>query len=385
MVYCRRSMGTFFLLLAAGILAASCSAGQNQTTTSATPTASANRPSGETQWATVVSEAKREGKVNLYSNVSQETISALTKAFKDKYGVQIEFTTAPTTDLTQKINSERRAGLNIYDMLISGPTIMSLKEDGVAAPIDKALVLPEVVDPQAWPEGRIPFLDKDKYVVMLTGGYISYLVVNSDQIKENEITSYQDMLKPQYKGKIVMDDPTISRSGSNWLAFVMKYGMGPDKGKTFLRQLAAQEPVLTRDYRQAAEWVAKGKTPIGIAISQTIITEFKRAGAPIGYIRVAEGGVVHPGESCVVISNKPEHPNATILLLNWLMTTEGQTIFAKASGRPGLRRGTPTEGLDPFSIAQPGSKAYYINVDFINYTLTDGLVIAKDIFGPLLK
>ncbi len=381
-----RHLTTILLVaLVASALALGCSSSSVQTPAPAATGTAAAVPAAQAKWNGIVAAAKQEGKLNLYTNMAPETRDAMIKAFRQRYGIDIQATMGSSPELLQKILTERRANLNLFDVLMSGPTIISLKAEGVLAPVDKVLVLPEVLDMSAWPNNRLPFLDKDNNLIMLTGGFLSYLVAQNSVIENKEIVSIQDILKPQYKGKIVMDDPTMSRSANNWLVFLMKYALGPEKGKTYLRQLAAQEPVLTRDYRQIAEWVARGKSTIGIGPSQEMITEFQRMGAAIGYIRVAEGGVVHPGGSCLVISNKPENPNATALLVNWLLSADGQATYSNAFGKPGLRRGTPTEGLDPFSIAQPGDKAYYIDEEFVSYSLNEGIAVAKEIFGPLLR
>ncbi len=382
MKLCRSLMMGLVLILVAVALAAACT---KSTVDNRTPAVSDTRLSPEADWNNTVAQAKAEGKLNLYTNMAPQTRDAVTKAFKEKYGINIELTLGASSEITQKIITERRANLNIWDVLLAGPTEISLKPEGVLAPIDKVLVLPEVTDVKAWPQDRIPYLDKDKTVVMLTGGYLSYLIANTELVKPADITSLQDLLKPQFKEKIVMDDPTIVRSGSNWVSFLAKYVMGPDKAKEYLRKLVAQQPVLVRDYRQGAEWVAKGKSLVGIGISQEITTGFQRDGAPIGYVRVAEGGLVHPGGSCVFLSNKPEHPRVATLFINWLMTEEGQAIYSTAFGKPSLRRGVKTEGLDPFTIPPTDAKVYYIDEDFINYTLNDGLAISKEIFTPLLR
>ncbi len=384
MSFSRRLLVFLSCALVLTLLLAACGGGQ--VTAPPSPTATAKPASTQSDWSRMVALAKDEGKVSVYTSIGQDTRVAISQVMKAKYGVELEFTMGSSGDIVQKILTEKRGNLKIADIAFIGPgSITQLKTNGAFTPIDKLLAMPGVTDPGAWPDGRLPFLDKDKDILMISGGYLSYMILNGDLTKGNEITSVQDLLKPQIKGKIIMDDPTGPGSANNWLSFIIKYVMGPEKARGYFKQLAAQEPVLTRDARQLVEWVAKEKSIVGIGASQMQVYEFQKAGAPVVYANMVEGGLVHPGESCISVIADSPHPNATAVFVNWLLSSEGQAIFSKVFGKPGLRIGTPTEGLDPFSIPSTHDKVYYADEDFIALTLGDGLTIGKEVFGPLKK
>ena len=53
----------------------------------------AANPGWETDWKKTLDAAKKEGKVNIYSVASSSVRTDLTKAFLQKYGLQLEFVT----------------------------------------------------------------------------------------------------------------------------------------------------------------------------------------------------------------------------------------------------------------------------------------------------
>ncbi len=320
----------------------------------------------------------------MYNSLNQEARAALSKAIGDKYNIEIEFVTALDAQMIEKILSEKQANMSIADIITAGPSPMQLlKNGGVLAPIPPLLVLPEMTDPKVWSNGQIPYLDKDKTNAKLLASLVRYVITNSDIIKTGDMTAAEDLLKPAYKGKIVMFDPSKPGSSSNWVAYIMYEVMGLEQGKNYMRKLVAQEPAITNDYRQLTEWVAKGKYPIGIGGAQQIVFEFQKAGAPVVFAPMKEGGIMHPGETCVGIPKNPSHPNASKLLLNWLLTSEGQTVLGNAVGKSSLRLDTTIKGLEPSGVPLPGEKVFQLTEEFI-FEVLEAQKLAKDIFAPVL-
>ena len=55
--------------------------------------------------------------------------------------------------------------------------------------------------------------------------------------------SLEDLVKPQYKGKVVVPDPSQHTTTAQWLASLHKI-MGKEKADKFIRDLAATKPLL---------------------------------------------------------------------------------------------------------------------------------------------
>src|SRR5687768_1321732 len=76
--------------------------------------------------------------------------------------------------------------------------------------------------------------------------------------------SLEDLIKPQYRGKLVMPDASQHTTTAQWLASLHKI-MGKERADKFIRDLAATKPLLVESLTPAGERITTGETPIGIA------------------------------------------------------------------------------------------------------------------------
>ncbi len=371
------------------VLAASCGSGQSGGTASdASGTTKAAGPNWQDQWTKVVAAAKQEGTLRIYGELSPETRQAIADPFKKQYGIEVEFVAGKGAEIAERIMREGSAGINQADVVIVGGTSMLtvLKPKGALQKLDPMLIVPQSKDASLFIGNKFPFLDNDHTAIALVAGVSGNIVINTDLIKQNEITSYQDLLKPQYKGKMVLFDPTIGGAGVFWVNSMMVKVYQNDKegALKYLRQFAAQEPVILKDVRLQMEWVAKAKYPIAVAASFQPITDFVKVGAPVTRIHTTEGVDVGPAAGVLGIPIKPDHPNAAAVFVNWVMGDEGQRSFAESFGSAPVRAGIKTSVADPSSAPYPGDKLLWQDE---TYMLSTGNAreVAKEIFGPLIK
>ncbi len=150
-------------------------------------------------------------------------------------------------EVAPKIQQERRAGLYTTDMFIAGiGTVISvLGPEGALDPLDNALLLPEVTDPKSWWGGNLIWGDEKHRLAMFFAYALDPVEINTELVKVDEIKSFRDLLDPKWKGKISFMDPRMAGGGNESFTFWAET-MGVD----FLRELAKQDLVFTRDARQ---------------------------------------------------------------------------------------------------------------------------------------
>lgn len=304
------------------------------------------RAAGEQKWDALLVEAKKEGEVLIYTNVSSRTRELLSKTFRDKYGINLDFVTLSSgAEVFSRAASEKRAGVKAADVFVTGSTnlVNQFKPEGLLAPIEPKLVLPEVLDPKVWRGGRLAFTDKDKLIFDLIGAVSLTYLVNTEAIKEGEITSFLDVLKPAYKGKITLADPLVPGTSNSLMAYLGHIVYGMDKTADFLRQLMKQEPAIIRDRRVHVEWVARGRYAIGIGPDTKETAAFMDLGAPIALVWPKEGSWTSSMGGSLGIHLDSPHPNAAAVFVNWLLTKEGQTLFSQGFGFPGTRMDITSE------------------------------------------
>lgn len=357
--------------------------------TSAIPSQSATKapavPAWQADWDKTLAEAKKEGKLAVNTTGGVEVKNSLSKAFAEKFGIDIEFVSGRGPEITAKIVAERKAGLFLSDLFLGGPTtpLTVLKPQGILSPIKPLLVLPEVLNTEAYFDNAIPYIDKEQIYVICNGPYVAMtLAINADMVKPGEVKGYADLLDPKWKGKIAFSDPTIAGAAARCFLMTATMIMTPD----YHRQLAKHEPLLTRDIRQQTEWVARGKYPIALAPYVDSVADFQKAGAPIKWIAPVEGVYLSSGASggLAYFSQAP-HPNAAKVFVNWFMSKEGLTTWSKSSLTQSARKDVPTDFLYPEGIRNPKVKYFNSNTEEVLLKESEMMKLSKEIYGPLLK
>ncbi|MDP2644209.1 MAG: extracellular solute-binding protein [Desulfobacterales bacterium] len=342
----------------------------------------------EAEWQKTLEAGKKEGKVSVYVSLLAPAVRKNAPAFKKKFGIEVEVTTGRGAQMTEKLRTEIRAGANLADVALSGNNPMfTVKKMGVTEPMDNKLILPEVTNPKLWYTlDRLPWVDDAKHLFPFYAYPNRDISINTDLVKPGEIQSWQDLLKPQFKGKIVWSDPSIFGSGFNGVSTNI---MNKVTNENFYRQLVAtQEVTLSRDLRQMAEWLAKGKYAVGVSLEGGPIAEMMNAGAHIDYVTVKEGAYLSYDAGVVGIAAKAPHPNAAKVFVNWLLSKDGQDFAQRATKYMSARNDIPTEGIvNPRSMRIPGEKYFIVSSSiekWINEDQKKYLALVKDLFGPLI-
>ena len=317
-------------------------------------TAAGKKQDWQAEWDKTLQAARAEGRVVMYTTAGQDIRTAFTRIMKEKYGISMDYVTGKGNEMSTKILTERRAGLYLADVYVAGgtSTMTTLVPEGVMDPIDRDFILPEVADASKWYGNKLPYIDDDKLLLGFRGGIFWPFSINTTQVKPAELVSFQDLLKPVFKGKIAMADPTIQGAANSFVTLASAYLMGPD----YIKQLIQQEPFVSRDERLLTEWVARGKYSVLIGTKPDPITEFMKAGAPLLPIIPKEGSMIEPGSGTISVVNKRPHPNATKVFINWLLSKEGQTVYSEAAGIESAREDVSKAHLGAGLVREPGKK-----------------------------
>jgi iron(III) transport system substrate-binding protein len=226
---------------------------------------------------------------------------------------------------------------------------ITAKKDGGFVSLRQALILPEVLDESNWLGGfDKAFLDSEKqYVFSFQAEVSGQVFVNRDVVPESEINTVQGLLDPKWKGRIAFDDPRFDGAGSGriaaWIGIL---------GEDFVRRLLAQDIVLTRDQRQLAEWLVRGRYPLAAGVGSGDLIHFQQEG--IGKNVETLGGLVpeawrlSSGFGVVRLVSRAPNPNAAKVFANWLLSQEGQAAWVNKAARASRRLDVPRiAGLSP--------------------------------------
>ena len=322
-------------------------------------------------------EAKKEGRVVVYQTAAPNIREAMAKAFYSKYGIIVESLTGTGSQVSEKLIRERRAGLYLADVFQGGvttPTIL-LKPNNVLDPLEPSFIIPDIKDPnqikKIWWEGKLRWVDSDHKIMSFMAFPQPWAVINTNVVKPEEISSYKDLLNPKWKGKIVLFDPTMPGPGGKHFSTSSKYIVGLD----FWRDFAKQEPVILRDSRIVVENVARGKYAFTLAPLTDVVEAFRRDGAPIAYRTPAEGSALTAGHGGLAIMNRPAHPNAARIFINWVLSKEGVELFSRVYNSHSAREDVATDFLAPERKRLPGVK--YVWPENEEFLLEEGKFYAQ--------
>src|SRR6185312_7546101 len=265
--------------------------------------------------ATLYEAAKKEGEVVWYTSlIVNQAVRPLIAAFNKKYpGVEVKYARGDSGPNAIKVMNEARAGRvvgDVFDGIDTAPPLLKagLVDKFVPSAADKyPLTLRDA-------EGRWNAL----IVYFLTPG------INTDLVKKDEIKTPQDLLNPKWKGKIAWS--TVPSSGSGVYVGSVLQTMGEDKGMEFLRALAKQDIVnVDATNRAILDQVILGQYAIALSIFNHHALLSEQKGAPVTWLKTEP--ISAPFHSIGLVKNAP-HPNAARLLIDFLLSEEGQRAFA---------------------------------------------------------
>ncbi len=319
------------------------------------PAVTAAPAAGQSSWNDLVAAAKKEGELLIYINAPNQTRTDLPAAFGKVYGIQVDVITGSGAEVAARMEAEYQAGIHNVDVMLPGASsLLSAKKQGFLAPIEPALILPEVKDPSLWLGGSLPYFDKDHMILGYLSQRIPNVVVNSEAVKPGQITSYLDLLKPEWKDKMSMFDPSVSGGGSGAMVrLVMQWGL--DKANQYLEDLLVkQQVVVSKNMGQQTDWLAKGKYPVSVWGQTPALVQYLQAGAPLADANVKEKPGLSPSNGGIGLPKYAPHPNAALVFVNWWLSKEGQAVAVKSMGFGSARADVPATGVDPMFVIKPG-------------------------------
>jgi iron(III) transport system substrate-binding protein len=161
---------------------------------------------------------------------------------------------------------------------------------------------------------------------------------------------WPDLLRPEWKEKIGLEEEEFE-----WYGTLVEY-WGKEKTAKFMKALAAQKPQLRRGHTLLAQLLAAGEFPLAIVFPYQI-EQLRAKGAPVAWVRSTDPIVT--SINGVALSAKARRPNAAKLLVDFILSVEGQTALRdrfRVPVRPGVAPAAP-------SLEQSDLKLRYVPAD----------------------
>lgn len=313
-----------------------------------------------------ITAAKKEGQVVWYTTlIVNQIIRPLKAAFEKKYpGVMLQYARADDLVTSTKILAEGQAGRVQADIFDGIANMLPLQEAGLLAPF----TVPNAADYPPELKARDGYWIAEIMYVFTPG--INTALLPKDQAPK----TFADLLDPRLAGKMAWSGSSMA-GAYGFVADVLT-SMGDDKGMAYLRALARQRVVnVEASSRAVLDQVIAGEYWMNLMAFNHHVVISARKGAPCDWLKLEPTPVTL--DAVGLLKDAP-HPNAARLLLEFLLSPDGQKVFQQNEYLPALPSvPAMVAGLKP---NDGGFKANFLRPEQIHRELPKWQKVTEDLF-----
>ncbi|CAM5192497.1 hypothetical protein CDEF62S_00763 [Castellaniella defragrans] len=259
--------------------------------------------------------AQKEGSVNWYTVFDPSQIASVATDFEDKYKIHVNAIRATGGNLIQRFSSELKAGKVAADVFsISDPTYYSDRtKEGVFMKLDTD-AFPNI---KQWPASSV--VAGTTATLSINPFIIAY---NADKLgKKAAPQSWEDLLKPEFKGDIGSPDFSVAPTYVQFLE--MWHGT---LGDSYLRQFGQQKPQFYASSVPGNQALAAGSFTVFAPTMPVFALPLIKKGAPLKlvYVPTTTGNPIF-----AAASTGGPHPKAGQLFMNYLLSQDAQERLNK--------------------------------------------------------
>ena len=320
--------------------------------TSAEVVAKLQKISPDQRQAFLEKGAKKEGTFILYGTTAVDHGNKILAGFRHRYPfLETKYYRAGTTALLRKILTEARSGRYEPDVMNIAP--------GAAYELRRVGLVEKYRSPNrsALMQGMA---DKDGYYTAWQH-IVVVIAYNTELVEKKDVPkSYEDLLRPRWKGKIHLDT-----QDADWFHTLLEY-WGEEKGLDYMKKLSTQDPQIRTGHTLGAQLLAAGEFHISPLLYGYRVSQMMAQGAPLDIVFIDP---VISKPRGLTLAKHASHPYTAILYLDWMLSEEAQKLVGDKLGRSPTRRGITSK---------------YERLDYPKFVTVDSDTLGP-VFGKRLK
>lgn len=341
-----RSYLALALPVVASLAIAGCSSSGNSSSPSGGDGSGTTDSSGVTTYASeadIIKAARAEGgELNIYQG-SDDLV--WDKAFKKKYPwVKINQTDLEPNQAAQKWATELSAGVHNMDVINTYVTQH-----------DQFTSEPGKVQPLIVPNDKlVPKMYQDPthqyHVFQLTP---SALLYNTKLLPNGGPEDLLDLAKPEWKGKLVIDNPTDGGASALAMA-VVKKELGGDEAKweEYMKAVVANEPEITDSTSTSYDDLVRGERALCLCSYHDYVSQAKGTPVAADIENQKSTGLAQQANLLMAAKDAP-HPAMAALWINWMLDPTGGQAQVVDTGR---QASVPSATNGKSTALPPGTK-----------------------------
>jgi len=294
------------------------------------------------------------GEITAYTSLEEDDVKVYLDAFaKAEPDIKVNVLRLSTGDLGARILAEKS---NPQQDIIWGWAVTQMVDPRI-------LEMTEPYNPKGIDKVNTAFKDpKGRWFA--TTGYLAGFCVNTEVLKKNNLpmpTSWQDLLKPVYKGQIVMPNPASSGTGYLQISSILQM-KGEQEGWKFLKELDKNMAQYIKSGSKPCKMASAGEYAIGASFAFSGVKQIIQ-GYPIKLVIPSEGAGYEIEVSALMKTS--QNKTDAKQFLDWLLTLDAAKLYGERAAMSSVPGAEPTKAvLDAGLPADISTVLYKMDFDW---------------------
>jgi iron(III) transport system substrate-binding protein len=265
--------------------------------------------------------AVTDTELNVLCTPQEQWCQGMKQEFETKYGITVNYVRMSAGEALARLEAEKDNPQ--FDIWWGGPidSFVAAKGEGLLEAYDSPNYK-NLLDPAKTK-------DVDNTWVGIYMGTLGF-ATNKDWLAAHPgveaPTSWDDLLKPEFTGQVMVAHPSSSGTSYTALATVLQI-RGEEAGWEYLKKYAGQMAQYTKSGAAPAKFVGQGEAAVAIVFSHDIVNEIENNKMPLVLTFPKEGTGYEIGGMGLI--KGAAHPQAARLWFDWALTAEAQALGPK--------------------------------------------------------
>jgi iron(III) transport system substrate-binding protein len=235
--------------------------------------------------------------------------------FTEDTGIEVSFLNGSDAELRERLQAEGADTEADVFMTTDVANLSLAAEQGLFAPLDspglEAAVPASLRDPQ------------DRWFALSVRARA--LLHNTETVRPGEISTYESLADPRWKGRICLRGSSSSYTQSLVASFIAHDG--PERARQIVDGWMANEPQIFNNDNEVVRTLAEGGCDVGITNHYYLGRELSEdPDFPVGLVWPERPHGVHVNISGAGVTRHADNPDLAKTFLEWL-ATDGQSLF----------------------------------------------------------
>lgn len=276
-----------------------------------------------------IEAAQKEGKVAWYSSTPIKRAQQISTDFEKKYGIKVELFRSGGSAIVSRFGQELAAGHKGADV-VTASDVTAFEQF-----VKKGAFIR--FNPEGYEHVPASLRSPEGYYIAQRLNVISFYVRTDLVPASDRPKTWESLLDPKYKGKMVMPNPSFSAQPLSVVGTLATL-----KGWDYFKKLSANDVMVVKGNQQVVDMVNKGERPIAISADQSYGIVSAAQGHPVEIITPTDGTFIISAPTGVVKGS--EHPEAAKLLAQFMITKDVQNYLSSQGDYPSRDDIDPPKG-----------------------------------------